>query len=93
MENQTRDLHYFHVFAVLDRVNLSTFDDKIHHPDLTRIDFSDIMPSLEDQMIMMHYFSVHIARTLQKYSPFISSLKSCIEHHIQHKYSVQMAKK
>lgn len=53
-----------YVFAVLDRVNLSTFDDKIRHSDLTRIDFSDIMPSLEDQMIMMHYFSVHIACTV-----------------------------
>ena len=93
MDYQAKSLHYFHIYGVLDRIDFSSLDDNIRVPDTTKIDFAEIMPSLEDVIAIKKCFSLHILRTLKKYSSFFLSVGKGVERHIQHYHSVQMAKK
>ena len=74
MDYQAKSLHYFHIYGVLDRIDFSSLDDNIRIPDTTKIDFAEIMPSLEDVIAIKKCFSLHILRTLKKYSSFFFCL-------------------
>ena len=42
---QTRSLHYFHTYAVRDRVDMSEFSNDVHIPDVSSINLKQLLPT------------------------------------------------
>ena len=59
MNSQTISLHFFHSFAVLDRVDLSGVSDT---KKIGIVDVSKLLPSQEEVAITKQHFSVSISR-------------------------------
>lgn len=91
LDNQTKSLHYFHVYGIRDRIDLSHYSDVPPNP--TAIDFTKILPSKEDQSHLKHNFSIMIARVLKKYMPYFKKFGSGLERHIRHEYYEEMSMK
>ena len=58
MDHQARSLHYFHSYAVRDRIDLSQFSDEVKVPDPKCIQLDNILPTKENE------------EELRKISPF-----------------------
>ena len=94
MDHQARSLHYFHSYAVRDRINLSQFSDEVKVPDPKCIQLDNILPTKEDEEELRKNFTILMARTLCDYMPFFQKFgKGALERHISHKFSVEMSKK
>ena len=59
--SQNQSLHYFHAFAVMDRVDLSGFSDTAPSGDVT-VDVTDFLPSQADIDIVLSRFKIFITR-------------------------------
>lgn len=90
---QTRSLHYFHSYAVRDRVNMDNFDDSVHTPDITAVDLEVLLPSKEDEADLYANMGILIARILKKYIPFFKEFGKGVERHIMHENSEEMSRK
>lgn len=94
-DNQTRSLHYFHTYALKDRVDLSSLSDKPHPlpVDIKAIDLTELLPDKADDKCLQKNFAVLMARVICKYVPFFSRYGQAVERHIEHKYSHEMSLK
>lgn len=89
---QTRSLHYFHTYAVRDRVNLSDYSSEQRLPDISTIQLDNLLPSKDDETTIRKNFAVLAGRTLMKYVPFFAKLGKGLERqHILHEFSSEMA--
>ena len=89
---QTRSLHYFHTYAVKDRVDLSSISDlAVCHE--TCINIEAILPSIADMKEIRKNIGVLFARVLKKYMPFFNQYGKGVEKHIRHQFSSEMSKK
>ena len=60
LDMQTQSLHYFHCYAVRDRVNLSAYSDSPrHNPD---VDPVTLLPLLSDMATVQHDCEILVAR-------------------------------
>ena len=59
IDRMTRSLHYFHSYAVLDRIDLSGLSD---HQEVKEIDAYTLLPNSEDLKIMKNAFEVLVSR-------------------------------
>ena len=89
---QVHDLHvhYFHVYGVRDRIDLSSFPDNPALPDITSIILNLILPTATHENV-----SILVACTLKKYMymPFFTRFGTGLERHIRHQYYDEMSKK
>ena len=95
-DHQRSSLHYFHCFAVRDRINLSNFSDIPPVISSLSIDdtLSKLIPTNDDQRALQHNFKVIMSQILVEEIPFFkTTFNDVIIHHIDHKYSGEMAKK
>lgn len=92
-DHQTRSLHYFHAYAVRDRVDVSRFSSDHKVPDLTSIKPDLLLPTSCDEAKLRENFAILVARTLMKYMPFFAKFGRGLEKHIVHEFSTEMAQK
>lgn len=92
LDNQAKSLHYFHVYGVRNRIDLSAYSDD-SPPIPSAIDFDVILPSKEDEAAILHNFSILVARVLKKYMPIFKKFGNGLERHIRHEYYEEMSKK
>ena len=92
-DNQARSLHYFHSYAVRDRVNLDSYDDSTSAPDPSVIDLESLLPSPEDTEEIRHNMAILVARTLKKYIPYFLQYGKGVERHITHEFYEEMTQK
>jgi len=71
-DHQTRSLHYFHTYAVRDRVDISHYSDKTSLLDVSTIQLDNLLPLTYDQQSLLQNFEILIGRTLCKYIPFFN---------------------
>ena len=45
-DSQTRSLHYFHTYAVRDRVDMSSFSNDMQIPDTSKTNLQDLLPTV-----------------------------------------------
>ena len=90
---QTRSLHYFHAYAVRDRLNLDNCDDCASAPNPSTIDLELLLPSKEDEMQIRSNMGILIARTLKKHIPYFSKYGKGVERHIMHSFYEEMSQK
>ena len=88
---QTRSLHYFHAYAVRDRLNLDNCDDCASAPNPSTIDLGLLLPSKEDEMQIRSNMGILIARTLKKHIPYFSKYGKGVERHIMHSFYEEMS--
>ena len=92
-EHQAKSLHYFHVFAVQDRIN---FNHLPNQPTLVyseNINFTNFYPTVEDHLELKRNFQVLMKRILVHNIHALGPLSSSIDNHILHQYTSQMSKK
>lgn len=55
-DSQTQSMHYFHMYAVRDRVDVSQVSDNASLPDVSSADLNLILPSTEDKQSIRDNF-------------------------------------
>ena len=85
---QVRSYHFFHTYAVKDRIDLS---DKIQVPEVYNL--KKLLPSSGDKKELLSNYGFLFTQTLQKYMPYFKKLCVGMEWHITHEYSSEMAQK
>ena len=93
ISHQTTSLHYFHAYALQDRISfqhLDTISTMVVPEDLN---FSVFLPSEEDNIKLQSNLEILVTRMLIKHVPGLQHLSSRIHHHIEHQYSRNMALK
>ena len=92
-DHQTRSLHYFHAYAVRDRIDLSSFSTDLPVPDLQQIDFDSLLPSRDDVDVLHANLAVLVGCILRKHMPFFDKYASGLGRHIMHEYTDHMSTK
>ena len=59
---QARSLHYFHLYAVKDRINLDQCEDQPSAPDISSINLEVLLPTEDDYKTLHRNMSILIAR-------------------------------
>ena len=94
-DQQTQSIHYFHSYAVKDRIDLSSLSDNppTDQPTSTEV-ISKIFPSAHEDSVICDDFAILLARMLCSNMKFFKdTFTDSIDWHIQHRYSVEMSKK
>ena len=93
LNSQTTSLHYFHTYAVKDRISfkhLSTDANMIVQKD---IDFKMFYPSEADKIQLVSNFETLVTRMLVQHVPGLQCLSADVNHYIERQYSKNMALK
>ena len=89
-DNQSKDLHYFHLYALKDRIDLSeASEDPLNlNPDVV---LATLIPTGDDIKEMMSNFRVLIARQLIQYFPYFQQhFSDVVQQHIPHPHQAEM---
>ena len=78
-DHQTKSLHYFHLYAVRDRIDLSKYEDNPSLPDIAPINTDQLLPSEEEAQNLRSHFAMNIARVLKKHMKFFKQFGSGLE--------------
>ena len=92
-EHQRQSLHYFHSYAVLDRVNCADLPSDVPVGDVKSLSFAAFLPTPEDCSVIPHNYSVLLGRVLIEKLSFFKKFRDCIPKHIIHEHSSEMKKK
>lgn len=92
-DRQTKSVHYFQIYAVKDRVDLSNHSDEPRSPGKNP-PLSELLPSTQDKRALLANLTTIITRLLAEYMPVIKeNFGDTVTQHIPHPYSSEMAKK
>ena len=92
-EHQTRSLHYFHVYALRDRIDLSDFSSEVPTPDISKMNMEDLLPSTDDHLMLHENMAILMGRILHKYMPFIKKFGTGLGRHIFHEHYEDLSTK
>ena len=93
-DQQTLSLHYFHSFAVRNRIDFSALSDKIPGPLTKSSIVSSIIPSAVDDQRMYTNVAILISRVLVNNMDFFqSTFSDVVCWHIEHKHYKAMSTK
>ena len=93
IDAQASSLHYFNIYAVQDRLDVSSLPDDAALPALPSVRYEDVLPNHDDDIALKTNFAVLIGRVLKKHMPFFATYGSGLESHIKHVYYKEMAQK
>ena len=88
-------LHYFHFYAVKDRIDFSDLGEKAILCDADQLQLAlSLLPSPEDDMAIKRNICVLISRILYSNLDFIKvAFDGIVEWHIEHSFYKEMLKK
>lgn len=90
LEKRTQSLHYFHSFAVKDRIDMSCISDvkpglSLSSPLMT------LLPTEHDIENLKENCTVLASRVLAQYIPAFQQFKESVAKHIPHQYQQEMS--
>lgn len=91
-DHQTKSLHYFHMYAVRDRVNLRAASNAASLPDAS-VNLVAILPTRSDEERLRQNFAILIARVIKKLMQFFKTFGRGLEKHILHDEYTAMSQK
>ena len=91
-DNQSKEFHYFHQYAVRDRVDTSHFSEEPPSVDPNAA-LHKLIPTAEDDAAMLTNFSTLVTREIVQRMPFFAKAFPVTVSHISHTYSKEMARK
>ena len=96
LERQNTSLHYFHMFAVQNRINFSEQNDQcpVFQPDAVKDIAKSILPSLHDDQELKKNIGIIVSRILVKHLKFFKlSFDDLVQWHIKHPFYEEMSSK
>ena len=93
LDSTGADHHWFHMCAVLDRVDGIDLDVDEPQADITSLPLQTLLPSIEECDFLKKEFVVLLLRTLANKLHFLYPYQSWIPSHIPHQYSAEASKK
>ena len=93
MQNKTKSLHFFHLYEVQERINLSGFSDECVNIGPFAMNLHSLLPSDEDKETLVTHFAVLMARILVKHVPAFAVFSDVVPLYITHKYYAEMSAK
>lgn len=91
-EHQRQSLHYFHSYAVLDRVNCGDLPSDVRAGDVKSLSFAAFLPTPEDCSTIRYNYSALLGRVLVEKLSFFKKFQDCIPKHIIHQHFEEMKK-
>ncbi len=76
IDAQASMLHYFNMYAVRDRLDVSDLPDDAALPDLSSVRVEKVLPDSEDHTALRSNFTVLVGRVLKKHMPFFATFGS-----------------
>jgi hypothetical protein len=89
-ENKNRSIHWTHQYAILNRVQDPSLDNKHSQKPTTSIQFVEILPDQQVQANLLENFAVLISRVVTKYLKHFQPLRDVVVHQIPHQYDKEM---
>lgn len=94
VDNQVKSLHYFHSYAVRDRIGLDHLScDGDHVGDIRTLPASAVLPTVGDCVGVRKNYIILAARVIVNNLPHFTFLQPCVVQHIPHQFSKEMAVK
>ena len=93
INRQVQSLHYFHSYAVRNRVNSSHLDGIHAQCDIRTLPISTFLPTLEDCTAICDNYVVLVCRIIVKHLLCFSAFRSYVPSHILHEFSAEMTQK
>ena len=92
-DRQNQSLHYFHMYAVRDRINLSeSCENQRQAPKDPPLE--ELLPSPDDSKQLHSNMEILVTRILARHMPFIAeNFEDVVIRHIPHPYLKEMAQK
>ncbi len=89
-------LHYFHSYAVLNRVDASSLSDIV--PDISQLDTevvaNTLLPSVSDDLVLRNNITTIISRVLVSHLEYFKfAFEDTVNWHIKHKFYGEMSQK
>ena len=91
--NQVKSLHYFHSYAVHDRVSLGSLSGDGHVSDVKTLAASAVFPTVGDCISIRTNYIVLAERVIVSNLSHFAFLQKCVTQHIPHKFSKKTAEK
>lgn len=93
---RTVSAHYFHAYAVEDRVDFSNLSEE--QPFSRTLDNKDLasmmVPTAEDDQVLFKHFKILIGRILVENIEFFkATFDNVVTRHIKHSYSKEMSQR
>ena len=85
-EYQTRSLHYFHSYAVRDRIDLSGFSSDPPTRMASELDVEALLPTCDDEAVLHENMAILMGRILRKNMPFFEKFATGLGRHIFHEH-------
>ena len=93
IDHQVLSLHYFHYYAVLDRVDLRDKSHIVTPVIKEKVDYERFLPSPSDIMTLKNNLVAIVSSILVENIPALQRFASGINKHIDHEWSKEMARK
>ena len=97
VDHHSQSLHFFHLFALKDLINLSGFSNEPNQyfgVQTEELPFENLLPSTTDYQSLISNFGVLVARVLVAHIPYFkTTFDDVIVNHIQHEHRIEMSKK
>ncbi len=92
-DTQHQSIHFFHQYAVLDRVDCSQVPDDHPVGDLSSLPLFSFLPSPEDSKCLRDNYATLLGRMVVEKIPCFAAFKDCVAPHLPHAHSVEMKRK
>lgn len=93
ISNASRDLHYFNVMAVKNRISGNNLSSHKSNEQVKPVDCSLLLPSIEDHQRLLSNWIVLVGKVISKYVPALRWMRLYLPEHIKHEYSSITKKK
>jgi len=91
--NQNTDIHWVNHNIFINHVSGNLLPADAPRKELVDISNQDFIPSVQDQLLQRHNFSVLISIILVDHFDVFAPLKDACIYHIPHKYTMEMSQK
>lgn len=92
-DRTNQSIHWTQQYAVLNRIDISSFDNSKPQMMLRDIQLSNVLPSNAVLKSFKWNCSVLVSRVISKYLDSFQHMQDCVVRHISHKYSEEMSQK
>ena len=93
VDHQNLSLHYFHVYAVQDRISFQHLSSTPMLVTLEDIDVNKFLPNADDYTTLKNNFKVLMKRILVQHLPALAPIRSSMNQHIIHEFTSDMSRK
>ncbi len=93
MDRKDRDHHWFHLYAVGDRVTGQDLSNDAPIAGIAKLPLQTFLPSLEECRQLRQEFGILISRVIVEKMAYFAPLKPIVPVHIQHAHAAEMKKK